>query len=457
MFYHSPNKHYAFEKKDEYTVTELTNEIKTILANNLSFVKINGEVSGLKVATSGHLYFTLKDSDNIINAVCYNTAAQKLNIAPEDGMQVIAYGEITNYGKRSEYQIKVQNISFSGIGQMMKIIEARKQKLNSMGIFNIERKRIIPPSYAIKNIGIITSKQGAVLHDMLHRISERYRHNIILCPVSVQGSMAAKEVMAAITYLNNAAIKPDVIIVARGGGSVEDLFCFNDEALAMCVFNSVIPIISAIGHETDTTIIDMVADLRCPTPTAAAEVVTSPTMNDLMGFIAECVKQQQATVRSFIEQYRSVTSYEMEKLTIITKIIADKKDLVAVLSGNIANAIALFINNKKRCVLYEINKDYIVNLLHNIVNKSRYDLQIMQYQISNMITQIMQKKKQALTVAMLDIEQFNYEGHLKHGLAIVKDSMQCILNNADKINTGDEIFLQMHSSVFKVKVISKTT
>ncbi len=268
----------------EYSVSGITDAIRNIIYENFAAVKIRGEISGLKISTKGHVYFSLKDANSSINAVCFASHFKKIKINLTDGVEILAYGEIDTFG--SGYQLKVESVEYAGIGALMKLMEERKQKLLKMGLFDARHKKPIPQSFEIENLGVITSGTGAVIQDIINRINERYPKNILLFNSVVQGTEAPEQIISGIKYFNNeSGIKPDVIIIARGGGSVEDLFCFNDEQIALAVFESDIPIISAIGHETDTTIIDFVSDLRAATPTAAAEIVTTPTIHDLHNII----------------------------------------------------------------------------------------------------------------------------------------------------------------------------
>jgi exodeoxyribonuclease VII large subunit len=247
--------------------------IKKSIEQNFSKIHLKAEITSLKVHTSGHLYFSLKDADCVIDAVCWKYVAQRQKIKLEDGVEIKCVGQVTTYPMRSKYQFIVEQFELAGIGELLKLLEERKKKLLEQGVFDPSRKKPIP--FLPKLIGIITSPTGAVIRDMIHRIKGRFPRSVLLWPVLVQGLDAGRQVIEAIDGMNNLASeqRPDVLIVARGGGSFEDLMPFNEEGVVMAVAKSKIPIISAIGHETDTTLIDYAADLRAPTPTAAAEFV----------------------------------------------------------------------------------------------------------------------------------------------------------------------------------------
>lgn len=256
---------------EEFSVSQLSALIKQSIEQNFSDICLKGEVSALKVHSSGHLYFSLKDSEAIINAVCWKWTVIKQKIRLEDGMEIKCIGSVSTYPIQSKYQFVIKEFELAGVGELLKILEERKKKLAAEGYFDLAKKKPIPILPRI--IGVITSPTGAVIQDIRHRISQRFPRPILLWPALVQGLDACRQIVEAIDGMNNLPIdqRPDVLIVARGGGSFEDLMPFNEEDIVKAVARSEIPIISAVGHETDTTLIDYAADLRAPTPTAAAE------------------------------------------------------------------------------------------------------------------------------------------------------------------------------------------
>jgi exodeoxyribonuclease VII large subunit len=267
----------------EFTVSELARALRRTLEDAYGYVRVRGEISGFKRAGSGHFYFALKDAGACIDAVCWRLTAQRLTFRPEDGLEVVASGRITTYPSRSRYQLIVERLAPAGIGALMALLEERRKQLAAEGLFAAERKRPLP--FLPEVIGVVTSPTGAVIRDILHRLSERFPRKVLLWPVLVQGELAAEQVAAAIEGFNRlgpggAVPRPDVLIVARGGGSLEDLWAFNEERVVRAAAASAIPLISAIGHETDTTLIDYAADHRAPTPTAAAELAV-PVRSEL--------------------------------------------------------------------------------------------------------------------------------------------------------------------------------
>ena len=258
----------------EYTVSEISAEIKKFVETRFNHIRIKGEIFGAKRADSGHYYLSLKDENAVISAVCWRGVAATLKVKPEDGLEVIATGKITTFAGKSSYQLVIEQMEVSGTGALLKLLEERKKQFAAEGLFDVAHKQKIP--YLPKTIGVITSASGAVIRDIIHRVRDRFPSHILLWPTPVQGEGAADKIAAAIKGfnqlpLNGSITRPDVLIVARGGGSLEDLWPFNEEVVIRAVYNSSIPIISAVGHETDTMLIDYVSDVRAPTPTGAAE------------------------------------------------------------------------------------------------------------------------------------------------------------------------------------------
>lgn len=274
----------------EFTVGEISQAVKRTVESSFERVRVRGEVSRPTRAGSGHLYLTLKDENAVLDAVCWRGAAQRLSVQPEEGMEVIAIGKLTTYPGRSKYQMVIEQLELAGEGALLKLLEDRRKRLAAEGLFDADRKRTLP--FLPRVIGVVTSPTGAVIRDILHRLTERFPVHVIVWPVLVQGEAAKVQVTAAIEGFNALPVsggvvpRPDLLIVARGGGSLEDLWTFNEEEVVRAAAASDIPLISAVGHETDTTLIDFTSDKRAPTPTAAAEMAV-PVRADLVARIAE--------------------------------------------------------------------------------------------------------------------------------------------------------------------------
>ncbi|WP_028031748.1 exodeoxyribonuclease VII large subunit [Gemmobacter nectariphilus] len=259
----------------EFSVSEISGAVKRVLEGEFGRVRVRGEIGRVSRPSSGHLYFDLKDSNAVLAAVSWKGQVARMQIRPEEGMEVVATGRLTTFPGQSKYQLIVEDVAPAGLGALMVMLEKRKAALAAEGLFDASRKRPIP--YLPRVIGVVTSPSGAVIRDILHRLRDRFPRHVLIWPVAVQGEKCAPEVAAAIRGFNAIAPggpvpRPDLIIVARGGGSLEDLWGFNEEIVVRAAADSRIPLISAVGHETDTTLIDHAADRRAPTPTAAAEM-----------------------------------------------------------------------------------------------------------------------------------------------------------------------------------------
>jgi len=266
------------------TVSQLSGDLKRMIETAFDKVRVRGEISGFKHHSSGHCYFTLKDDSACIDAVIWRSSAGVLAFRPEDGAEVIATGKLTTYPGRSKYQLVISRMELAGEGALMALLEKRRRALAEQGLFDTARKRPLP--FLPQLIGVVTSPTGAVIRDILHRLEDRCPTHVIVWPVPVQGEGAAGKIALAIRGFADLTPRPDLLIVARGGGSIEDLWAFNEEEVVRAAAESPIPLISAVGHETDTTLIDHAADLRAPTPTAAAELAV-PVRAELFALLAD--------------------------------------------------------------------------------------------------------------------------------------------------------------------------
>ncbi|WP_084438377.1 exodeoxyribonuclease VII large subunit [Niveispirillum irakense] len=273
----------------ELSVTDLSRALKRTVEDAFGYVRVRGEISQPKRHSSGHLYLRLKDDAAVIEAVCWKGVVARLAIRPEEGMEVVCTGKLTTYPGRSQYQLVIESMELAGEGALLKMLEERKRRLAAEGLFAPERKKPLP--FLPKTIGVITSPTGAVIRDILHRLADRFPRHVLLWPVAVQGDGAAQQVARAIQGFNSLEAggkvpRPDLLIVARGGGSLEDLMAFNEEIVVRAAAASHIPLISAVGHETDTTLIDFASDRRAPTPTAAAEMAV-PVRGELLAQVLD--------------------------------------------------------------------------------------------------------------------------------------------------------------------------
>jgi len=297
-----------------YTVSELNREIKTVLEATYPDIWVEGEITGLKTYESGHTYFTLKDAESRVSAVIFSGVDKEIRFTPEEGQRIIARGRVSSYPKRGDYQLIVNYAEPAGIGALQAAFEQLKAKLQHEGLFDEARKRAIP--MLVQHIGIITSPDGAALRDILSVLDRRYANiEILIYPVKVQGEDAKYDITEAIEYLNSQHPELDVILAGRGGGSYEDLWAFNEELVARAIYKSKIPIISCVGHEVDFTIADFVADLRAPTPSAAAELVVR-NKHELMEKIDLLVARLGRNMDNQIERYEDNLAYLLKSKVI---------------------------------------------------------------------------------------------------------------------------------------------
>jgi exodeoxyribonuclease VII large subunit len=283
-----------------YTVSEISHALKRSIEDQFGHVRVRGEITGFRGPhSSGHCYFSLKDEGAKIDAVIWRGSFSRMRSKLQEGLEVIATGKLTSYPGKSSYQIIIESVEPAGAGALMALLEERRRKLAAEGLFDQDRKQPIP--YLPELIGVVTSPTGAVIRDILHRLNDRFPRHVLVWPVRVQGDTAAAEVAAAIRGFNAMKKKPDLLIVARGGGSLEDLWPFNEEIVVRAVADGTIPLISAVGHETDTTLIDHVSDFRAPTPTAAAERAV-PVRRDLIATVASVSARQGRAVSRLLQE-----------------------------------------------------------------------------------------------------------------------------------------------------------
>ncbi len=412
----------------EYSVSELSGSLRKTVEETFSFVRVRGEVSGFKRHTSGHLYFALKDAEAVLDAVCWRGQAVKLGIGPEDGMEVVATGRLTTYPGRSKYQMVVERMELAGQGALLKLLEDRKKRLMAEGLFAPERKRPIP--FLPEVIGVVTSPTGAVIRDILHRLAERFPRHVLLWPVAVQGDGAAAQVAAAIRGFNALPVggpvpRPDVLIVARGGGSLEDLMAFNEEEVVRAAAESVIPLISAVGHETDTTLIDFAADLRAPTPTAAAEKAV-PVRAELVAGLAEQGARLVGAMMRALEDRRRHLDQTFRALPNPRRVIEDCARRLDERAERLDNALPNLVERRR------IDLDRLATRLDHAVRTVRAAEQAGQERGRLQLDQAGRRLAAAMPRLLSDraihldgagklLESFSYRKVLERGYAVIRD------------------------------------
>ena len=432
----------------EYKVSDFNNKFREIVENNFGYIRIRGEISELKTASKGQIYLTLKDNNSILSGVIWESKINFLNIKPEIGMEIVASGRVTTWSRyKTTYQIDIDNVEIAGEGTLLKIIEDRKKRLLAKGYFDIKYKKKIP--FIPKKVGVITSPTGSVIYDIINRLKERFPIKVDIWPVAVQGNKSAEDIINAILGFNsdNYLEKPDVLIIARGGGSLEDLMSFNDEGLALATFESNIPIVSAIGHETDTSIIDYVSDLRVPTPTAAAEKIV-PVRNELIDQINVSLNRLLRSVELIIKQNQN-------HLSNISKLIKTPQ--------------AIFTSNMNH--ITNLGKE-LDKIFDDVKEKKLYELKNLAIKLQSPDSQIKLKKEESKNLSK-DLDQiiskklinkiysFNnlkgllnsnsIEKNLKKGFAIIKKSKR-IIKKTSQIKDNEKITIKLIDNQVDVKV-----
>ena len=424
------------ENIQEYSVSEISDSIKGTLENSFGYVKVRGEVSGLSKPASGHIYLNLKDDKAVIKAIIWRSAAARISFVPEDGLEVICSGKLTTgysdrYPGRSDYSIIVDSITPAGEGALMALLEQRKKKLAAEGLFEEQNKKSLP-KYP-ETIGIVTSPTGAVIKDILHRLNERFPCNVILWPVPVQGQDAAQLISDAVDGFNNLSSKdevniPDLIIIARGGGSIEDLWPFNEEIVIRSVFKSNIPIVSAIGHETDTTLIDFVSDLRAPTPTAAAEIST-PDKEELLRDINEKNNRLNYSINLYIDNLKDNFISIKDKLPVSLK---------------------LFLNNLTSH-FQNISQSLNFRVIGEQLKSSRVKLTSLEESLLKAKNILVERLQKELDNKSTLLESLSYKSVLKRGYSVTRSSNKIIKSKKD-LKDESELIIETNFATLKAKL-----
>ncbi len=427
----------------ELTVSELAYSLKRTLEDTYARVRVRGELSKVKVHTSGHLYSDLKDADSVLNIICWRATLGKLSIKPEEGLDVICTGRITSYPARSNYQMVVENMELAGAGALLKMLEDRKKRLAAEGLFDESRKKKRP--FLPDKIGVVTSPTGAVIRDILHRLNDRFPRHVVVWPVRVQGAGAEFEIAAAIDGFNAMpdSERPDLLIVARGGGSLEDLMPFNEEIVVRAAANSRIPLISAVGHETDTTLIDFASDLRAPTPTAAAEMAV-PERVKIAGFVDECrARLVQSLMRitgskadslghiaarlARPEKMLEMRTQKLDHLAVSLRYGLERR--VQVAQQSVLKIAAKLLHPGQRIVLFSKNLDFAASRLNGTMSR------------------LVQDRVSHLQAQSKLLDALSFKSVLGRGFALVRDESGHPLTSAQSIRQKDRISIELKDGV----------
>ena len=446
------------------SVDELSQALKRVVEGEFAWVSVRGEVSGFKRAASGHLYFSLKDADAVLDAVCWRGVAGRLGLAPEDGLEVVATGKISTYPGRSRYQIVVERLELSGAGALLALLEARKKALAAEGLFDEARKRDLP--YLPETVGVVTSPTGAVIRDILHRIEDRFPRRVLVWPVKVQGAGAAEEIADAIEGFSRLEPGgevpcPDVLIVARGGGSLEDLWAFNEEIVVRAAAASEIPLISAVGHETDVTLIDLAADRRSPTPTAAAEMAV-PVRADLLERTQTLEHRLSASFRRLIAERRARIDglarglpAARDRLTTAGQRLDDWSERLARgARGRLAaerQAVDRLRPLRPRQLL-ALKRQQLVHASQNLsaerlaarLGQARRTTDVLSERLGRAARAAVSERAGRVETAARLLEGYSYRGVLARGFAVVRDRRERPLTSVAEVKSGAALSLEFH-------------
>jgi len=469
----------------ELSVSEISGKLKRMVEDAFGRVRVRGEIGRVSRPASGHIYLDLKDDRAVLAAVVWKGGVSKLKHRPEEGMEVIATGKLTTFPGSSKYQIIIEQIEPAGAGALMALLEERKKKLSAEGLFEPERKQLLP--YLPLTIGVVTSPTGSVIRDILHRIADRFPLNVIVWPVRVQGETSGQEVTSAINGFNaltdhDVVARPDVLIVARGGGSVEDLWGFNDEGVVRAAANSMIPIVSAVGHETDWTLLDLAADVRAPTPTGAAEMVV-PVKADLEAHLATLAARLKAGLTRTLDSAQTslkaasrglptadslfavqsqrydnaatglahglvsavqLKRIELEKaggklnVSLLGAPVEQKKQNLSYVKSRLEKAMTSQLDLKGRDVrTIRLNWQTLERAIKEGQQRLVYQVRPLHSVQENRIVQLSQRLQQAQRL----LSSFNHEKTLQRGFALVRDEKGRLVTRAEQTlnNHGYEI------------------
>lgn len=434
----------------ELTVSELSFSLKKTLEESFGRVRVRGELSKVKIHTSGHMYSDLKDADCLINLVCWKATVARLAVRPEEGLEVIVTGKVTTYPSRSNYQLVVENIELAGEGALLKMLEDRRKRLAAEGLFNEDRKKRLP--FLPEVIGVVTSPTGSVIRDILHRLEDRFPRRVLVWPVKVQGLGSAEEIAAAIhgfSRLENGGVipRPDLIIVARGGGSLEDLMPFNEEIVVRAVAECPIPLISAVGHETDTTLIDYVSDRRAPTPTAAAEMAVP----ERIGMLVWLDEIQHRFISSLARQLRA----HKQEIAAFAAHLKDPHRLLEMKTQSLDRCSDKLTHSLERQI--NIKTQDLGKLTSRIVHPretlahARQSLSFQNSHLERLGLKLLEPQIRQLTQSAKMLELLSFKNILNRGFAVIRNDQGNVITTAEKARLNDHLAIEFGDGFIKVQ------
>ncbi|HEV2560889.1 MAG TPA: exodeoxyribonuclease VII large subunit [Rhizomicrobium sp.] len=442
MLYHRIMSQAPLPNLPEFSVSEIAGLLKRTVEDAFPFVRVRGEISGLKFASSGHIYFDLKDDKAVLNAIIWKQTARALRLKPEAGLEVVCTGRITTYPGSSRYQIVVEQIELAGLGALMAMLEERKKKLAAEGLFAAERKKALP--FLPNVIGVITSPTGAVIRDIMHRLNERFPRRVLLWPVAVQGERAAGEIAAAIAGFNalapgGAIPRPDLLIVARGGGSIEDLMAFNEEIVVRAAAASTIPLISAVGHETDTTLIDFASDRRAPTPTAAAEIAV-PVRTELLAQTLDLERRQLRSFTRAMGDRRKLLQSLARALPRADQLFAQPRQRFDVASERLGHALRRNLQEHRRAFT-EAATLLRPKPLRDRMRAETDRTKLLNHRLERCHRASLETARKKLESLSRVLESISYRAVLERGYALVRGADGTIRRRAASIASGERLAL----------------
>ncbi len=435
----------------EFSVSELAFSLKKTVEEGYSRIRVRGELSKVKIHTSGHLYSDIKDAESVLNIICWRGTLGRLSLVPEEGMEVICTGKITTYPARSNYQMIVEHMELAGEGALLKMLEDRRKRLSNEGLFDEAHKKRLP--FLPRVIGVVTSPTGAVIRDILHRLEDRFPCHVLVWPVKVQGEGAALEISNAIYGFSNLpkngpTPRPDLVIVARGGGSLEDLMPFNEESVVRAAFSCSIPLISAVGHETDTTLIDFVADQRAPTPSAAAEMAV-PERWLLLAQLDEYTHRARAAITRFLrEQYQRVATLSA-RLGDPLRLLDLKTQTVDHLSDRLRHALIRNIEMNQQAVLRLGGR-----LVHprQLIQNAKQALSFQNQSLQRMVPTLFEPHRRKIDHMGKLLEVLSFKNTLNRGFTVVRTEDGQIISQAAATRPQQLLHLHFADGSVKTKV-----
>jgi len=411
----------------EFSVSEISTSIKKLIETEFDHVRVKGELGRVSKPASGHIYMDLKDDRASLACVMWKGSISKVNIELEEGMEVIVTGRLTTFSGQSKYQIIIEHVVPAGAGALMAMLEKRKKKLSEEGLFDIINKKPIP--YLPTHIGVITSPTGAVIKDIMHRLNDRFPSRVTIWPVVVQGESCAQQVASAISGFNQLNDAPDLIIVARGGGSLEDLWGFNEEIVARATFSSKIPIISAVGHETDTTLIDYVSDVRAPTPTAAAEMAV-PVREELSVALSSLENRKKKSLLLFMQNKKQRILDLSRGLPKGEDLFLTQRQKIDFLADKLPNAL-IALNQRFKMRVLAFSSKLNVKVIEQNIKYKRNEVKSLDNQIKRLVLNIFDQFKYKLNSVERLRQNLGYRETLKRGYVVLRDRKGPLMSSAD--------------------------